>query len=103
MEGLFGSGDWLYIILIGVIVGVLARLLKPGKDSIGLILTTLLGIAGALLAGRVGPAPGFYDDGDAAGFIGALAGEIVFLLVGDRVQSPRPPPPPTQRLEDKRT
>src|SRR3546814_8667017 len=77
MEGLFGSGNWLYIILIGFIVGVLARLLKPGKDSMGIILTTLLGIAGALLAGWVGQATGFYEAGEAAGFIGALVGAIV--------------------------
>src|SRR3546814_15782630 len=72
MEGLFGSGNWLYIILIGFIVGVLARLLKPGKDSMGIILTTLLGIAGALLAGWVGQATGLYEAGEAAGLIGAV-------------------------------
>src|SRR3546814_3748679 len=75
MEGLFGRGNWLYIILIGFIVGVLARLLKPGKDSMGIILTTLLGIAGALLAGWVGQATGFYEAGETAGFIGALRSE----------------------------
>jgi len=81
MEGLFGSGNWLYIILIGFIVGVLARLLKPGKDGLGIILTTLLGIAGALVAGWIGQAAGYYDPGEPAGFIGALLGAIVILLV----------------------
>jgi uncharacterized membrane protein YeaQ/YmgE (transglycosylase-associated protein family) len=81
MDGLFGSSNWLYIILIGFIVGVLARLLKPGKDSMGIILTILLGIAGALLAGWVGQATGYYAAGEAAGFIAALVGAIVILFV----------------------
>lgn len=81
MDGLFGSSNWFYIILIGFIVGVLARLLKPGKDSMGLILTTLLGIAGALLAGWVGQFMGWYASGEPAGFIGALLGAIVILLI----------------------
>lgn len=81
MDGLFGSSNWLYIILIGFIVGVLARLLKPGKDSMGIILTILLGIAGALLAGWVGQATGYYEAGQPAGFIAALVGAIVILFV----------------------
>jgi len=78
---LFGSSNWLYIILIGFIVGVLARLLKPGKDSMGIILTILLGIAGALLAGWIGQATGYYAAGEAAGFIASLFGAIVILVV----------------------
>jgi uncharacterized membrane protein YeaQ/YmgE (transglycosylase-associated protein family) len=81
MDGLFGSSNWLYIILIGFIVGVLARLLKPGKDSMGIILTILLGIAGALLSGWVGQATGYYEPGQPAGFIGALLGAIVILII----------------------
>jgi uncharacterized membrane protein YeaQ/YmgE (transglycosylase-associated protein family) len=81
MDGLFGSSNWLYIILIGFIVGVLARLLKPGKDSMGIILTILLGIAGALLSGWVGQATGYYEPGEPAGFIGALVGAIVILII----------------------
>jgi uncharacterized membrane protein YeaQ/YmgE (transglycosylase-associated protein family) len=50
MEGLLGSGSWLYVIFIGFIVGLLARFLKPGNDGMGIILTILLGIAGAVLA-----------------------------------------------------
>ena len=81
MEGLFGSSNWLYIILIGFIVGVLARLLKPGKDGMGIILTTLLGIAGALLAGWVGQAMGWYAPGEPAGFIASVVGAIVLLIL----------------------
>jgi uncharacterized membrane protein YeaQ/YmgE (transglycosylase-associated protein family) len=81
MDGLFGSDNWLYIILIGLVVGVLARLLKPGRDRMGVILTILLGIAGALLAGWFGRTMGWYSPGEPAGFIGALIGAIVILVV----------------------
>ncbi len=81
MGDLFGSSNWLYIILIGFVVGLLARFLKPGNDRMGLIFTTLLGIAGALLSGFVGQAMGWYSPGEAAGFVGALVGAIVILLV----------------------
>jgi uncharacterized membrane protein YeaQ/YmgE (transglycosylase-associated protein family) len=81
MGDLFGSSNWLYIILIGFVVGLLARFLKPGNDRMGLIFTTLLGIAGALLSGFVGQAMGWYRPGEAAGFVGALIGAIVILLV----------------------
>jgi uncharacterized membrane protein YeaQ/YmgE (transglycosylase-associated protein family) len=78
---LFGSNNWLYIILIGFVVGLLARLLKPGRDSMGIIFTTLLGIAGALLAGWAGQQMGWYGPGQPAGFLGALLGAIVILIV----------------------
>jgi uncharacterized membrane protein YeaQ/YmgE (transglycosylase-associated protein family) len=81
MEGLFGSNNWLYIILIGLVVGVLARLLKPGRDPMGIILTILLGIAGALLAGWFGRTMGWYSPGEPAGFIGALLGAIAILVI----------------------
>ncbi len=78
---LFGSSNWLYIILIGFVVGVLARLLKPGRDNIGIILTIVLGIAGALFAGWAGQQMGWYAPGQRAGFLGALIGAIVILAV----------------------
>jgi uncharacterized membrane protein YeaQ/YmgE (transglycosylase-associated protein family) len=78
---LFGSSNWIYIIVIGFVVGLLARLLKPGRDSMGIIMTTLLGIAGALFAGWVGQAMHWYQPGQPAGFIGALLGAIVILIV----------------------
>jgi uncharacterized membrane protein YeaQ/YmgE (transglycosylase-associated protein family) len=81
MEGLFGSSSWLYIIFIGFIVGLLARFLKPGNDGMGIILTILLGIAGALFAGWAGQAMGWYAPGQPAGFIGALIGAIVILVI----------------------
>lgn len=81
MESLLGSTNWLYIILIGLVVGVLARLLKPGRDGMGIILTIVLGIAGAMLASYVGQYMGWYAPGQAAGFFGALLGAIAILLV----------------------
>jgi uncharacterized membrane protein YeaQ/YmgE (transglycosylase-associated protein family) len=81
MENLFGSSNWLYIILIGFVVGVLARFLKPGRDGMGIILTTLLGIAGAVAAGYVGQEMGWYAPGQPAGFLGALIGAIVILVI----------------------
>lgn len=78
---LFGSSNWLYIILIGLIVGILARLLKPGKDGMGIILTIVLGIAGALLAGFVGQQVGWYAPGQPAGFIASTLGAIVILVI----------------------
>ena len=81
MEGLLGSSSWLYIIFIGLIVGVLARFLKPGKDSMGFIMTILLGIGGAILASLIGQQMGWYAPGQAAGFFGALLGAIVLLVL----------------------
>lgn len=78
---LFGSSNWLVIILIGFVVGLLARFLKPGDDGMGIIMTTLVGIAGALLAGWAGQKMGWYSPGQPAGFIGALLGAIVVLII----------------------
>lgn len=90
---LFGSGNWLYVIVIGFVVGLLARFLKPGDDSMGIILTTLLGIAGALLAGWIGQAMGWYAPGQPAGFVGALLGAILILVVVSVFRRRRTPPP----------
>lgn len=76
-------------ILIGFIVGLLARLLKPGRDAMGFILTTLLGIAGALVATFIGRGLGWYGEGEAAGFIMSLLGAIVVLSVWGMLGSNR--------------
>jgi len=68
-------------IIIGLIVGLIARFLKPGDDSMGWILTILLGIGGALLATYGGQAVGIYDAGEAAGFIGAVIGAVILLVI----------------------
>lgn len=68
-------------IFIGLIVGLLARFLKPGDDSMGLIMTVLLGIAGSLAATYGGQMLGIYHAGETAGFLGALVGAIVLLVI----------------------
>jgi uncharacterized membrane protein YeaQ/YmgE (transglycosylase-associated protein family) len=68
-------------IIIGLIVGLIARFLKPGDDSMGWIMTILLGIGGALLATYGGQAVGIYDAGEPAGFIGAVIGAVILLVI----------------------
>ncbi len=69
----------LWTILIGFVAGLVAKLLMPGKDGGGFILTTLLGIAGALVATYLGRFIGWYEEGQAAGFIAAVVGSIILL------------------------
>ena len=71
----------LITIFMGLIVGVIAKLLTPGRDPGGFIVTILLGIAGAAVAGWIGRALGWYGPGDAAGFIASVVGAILLLLV----------------------
>lgn len=67
-------------LLVGLIVGLLARALKPGDDSMGWILTILLGIAGSFLASYIGVAMGWYETGETAGWIASVIGAIVLLF-----------------------
>ena len=73
-------------IFIGLIVGLLARFLKPGDDSMGWIMTILLGIGGSLAATYGGQALGIYHAGQSAGFIGAVVGAIVLLVIYNLVR-----------------
>lgn len=68
-------------IIIGFVAGLIARAIKPGNDGMGLIMTTLLGIAGAFLAGYGGAAMGWYAEGQPAGFVASVVGAIVLLFV----------------------
>jgi uncharacterized membrane protein YeaQ/YmgE (transglycosylase-associated protein family) len=68
-------------IVFGLIVGAIAKLLMPGRDPGGFIVTILIGIAGALLGGFLGRALGLYGPEDAAGFVMSLIGAIVLLLL----------------------
>jgi uncharacterized membrane protein YeaQ/YmgE (transglycosylase-associated protein family) len=74
-------------IVIGFIVGLLAKFLHPGKDDMGIIMTTVLGIGGSLLASYAGQALGLYTAGQGAGFIGAVIGAIVLLVIYGMVKS----------------
>ena len=71
----------LYTIIIGFLVGLLARFIKPGADNYGFIVTTLVAIAGAFLGAFIGQAFGIYTVGEPAGFIGAVAGAIIVLVI----------------------
>ena len=68
-------------VLIGLVAGVLGKFLMPGKDPGGFVVTILLGIAGALLAGFLGQALGFYRPGESVGWIGATLGAIALLFI----------------------
>jgi uncharacterized membrane protein YeaQ/YmgE (transglycosylase-associated protein family) len=68
-------------VLFGLVVGIVAKLVMPGRDPGGIIITILLGIVGALLGGFIGQALGLYQSGEPAGFIGATLGAILVLWV----------------------
>jgi uncharacterized membrane protein YeaQ/YmgE (transglycosylase-associated protein family) len=71
----------LWMIVIGLIVGALAKLIMPGRDPGGVIVTILLGIAGSVVAGLIGRAVGWYSEGQPAGFIASLIGAIIILVI----------------------
>ena len=68
-------------LLIGLVVGFLARALKPGDDKLGWIMTALLGVAGSFLATYLGVAMGWYQQGEAAGWIASILGAMALLVV----------------------
>lgn len=68
------------MIIVGFIVGLIARAIMPGDQKLGIILTTILGIVGAVVAGYLGAALGFYEPGQGAGWIGSIVGAIVVLF-----------------------
>jgi uncharacterized membrane protein YeaQ/YmgE (transglycosylase-associated protein family) len=72
---------FLWTIIIGFLAGAVAKLLMPGKDPGGFIITTCLGIAGALLAGWLGRAIGHYGPDDRAGFIASVIGALIILAI----------------------
>src|SRR3954467_7243737 len=69
------------VIVIGFLAGIVAKLLTPGRDPGGFIVTTLLGIAGAFVATYLGQAIGWYRADEGAGFIGAIVGAIIILAI----------------------
>ncbi|MDR5762103.1 MULTISPECIES: GlsB/YeaQ/YmgE family stress response membrane protein [unclassified Caballeronia] len=68
-------------LIVGLVVGLIARAVKPGDDNMGWIMTIVLGIAGSLIAGYVGRALGWYQPGQPAGWIASVIGAIVLLVV----------------------
>jgi uncharacterized membrane protein YeaQ/YmgE (transglycosylase-associated protein family) len=75
----------LWTVIIGFLVGLLARAVMPGRQIMGIILTTLLGIGGALLAGFAGQLLGYYKLGDPVGFVASVVGALVILFVWTKV------------------
>jgi uncharacterized membrane protein YeaQ/YmgE (transglycosylase-associated protein family) len=73
--------SWIVALLLGLVVGAVAKLLMPGRDPGGFIVTILLGVVGALVATWLGQALGIYREGEAAGFIGAVIGAMLLLFV----------------------
>jgi uncharacterized membrane protein YeaQ/YmgE (transglycosylase-associated protein family) len=68
-------------LIVGLIVGALAKLLMPGKDPGGVIITMLLGVAGSFIAGMLGHALGWYEVGDGPGIIASVIGAVILLAI----------------------
>jgi len=81
---------FIWTIIIGFIAGVIAKFLMPGRDPGGFIITTLLGIGGAVVATWLGQAVGWYRAGEGAGLIGAVVGAIIVLVIYRMVVGRRP-------------
>ena len=72
---------FLWTLIIGLVVGAIAKLIMPGRDPGGIIVTMLIGVAGALLAGFIGRALGWYGEGEAAGFVMSFVGAVALLAL----------------------
>lgn len=72
---------FIWSIIIGFVVGLVARALMPGPNPMGFVLTTILGVVGSLVATYLGQAMGWYPAGGAAGFIASVIGAMVLLLI----------------------
>ena len=79
--------SFIWMALVGFVVGLVARAVLPGTQSLGLILTAVLGIAGSFAAGFIGQAVGWYQAGQGAGFIGSVLGAILLLFVVSKLKS----------------
>ena len=69
------------MLIVGFIVGLIARAIKPGDDKLGWIMTIVLGVAGSLIAGYVGRAAGWYAPGEPVGWIASIIGAVVLLVI----------------------
>ena len=76
-------------LIVGLVVGLIARAIKPGDDSMGWIMTIVLGIAGSLIAGYVGRALGWYQPGQPAGWVASVIGAIILLVIYGMIRSRR--------------
>lgn len=69
------------MLVIGLVIGIIAKFLMPGRDPGGIIITILLGIAGSFLAYYVGSAAGWYSEGEPIGFVASVIGAMILLLL----------------------
>ena len=79
--------EYVWMALVGFVVGLVARAILPGTQSLGLILTAVLGVAGSFVAGFIGQMAGFYTAGQGAGFIGSVVGAMVLLFVVGKIKA----------------
>jgi uncharacterized membrane protein YeaQ/YmgE (transglycosylase-associated protein family) len=80
-SGIVRSMSILWMIVIGLVIGALAKLLMPGRDPGGPVITMLLGIAGSIVAGFIGRSAGWYAEGEPAGFIASVLGSVLLLAL----------------------
>ena len=80
----------LWIIIIGFVAGAVAKLLMPGKDPGGFLITIALGVVGALLSTLLGKLVGWYNPGESAGFIGAVIGAVILLVIYRFIKKKQP-------------
>ena len=79
---------YVWMAVIGFVVGLIARAVLPGTQSLGIILTAALGIAGSFLAGFAGKAMGWYTEGEPAGWIASVIGAILLLFIVSKLKGP---------------
>jgi len=72
---------YVWMVIVGFVVGLIARAIMPGEQKLGLIMTAILGIVGALVAGFLGQALGWYQAGEPVGFIASVVGALIVLFV----------------------
>ena len=80
--------SYVWMAIIGFVVGLIARAILPGTQSLGIILTAVLGIAGSFLAGFAGKAMGWYTEGQPVGFLASVVGAIVLLFIVSKLKGP---------------
>ena len=81
MAQFMADHGWLWWILAGLLAGAIAKMIMPGPQGGGCLMTLLLGLAGAVLAGWLGQKYGYYEPGQGAGFLAAILGAVIILII----------------------
>ena len=87
MSQFMADHGWLWWILAGLLAGGIAKMIMPGRQGGGCLLTLLLGLAGAVLAGWLGQKWGYYESGQGAGFLAAILGAVIILIIYNLIVS----------------